>query len=164
MSTRTAPATDFEALFRDLGPVLWRSIYAYSAGDAEIADDAVAESFARAMESRKPIRHPRPWLFTTAFRIAAGELRRRRRDPPPALASDAEIASDPGLGGVVEALRQLSPAQRAAVYLRDVADLPGREVAALMGTSESAVRVHLYRARRRLRTILGDDEGANDDA
>jgi transposase-like protein len=54
--------------------------------------------------------------------------------------------------------RQLSPADRAAVVLHYEADLPVREVARRMGTSAGAVKVHLFRGRRRLRELLGDDE------
>jgi DNA-directed RNA polymerase specialized sigma24 family protein len=41
------------------------------------------------------------------------------------------------------------------------ADLPVQEVARRMGTSTGAVRVHLFRGRRRLRELLGDDEVAD---
>jgi len=54
--------------------------------------------------------------------------------------------------------RQLSPSQRAAVYLYYRADLPVREVASVMGTSVAAVKVHLHRGRKRLRELLGTEE------
>ena len=73
-----------------------------------------------------------------------------------------ETSFDPstnGLPDVMRALRELTPAQRAAVYLHYRVDLPVREVARLMGTSGAAVKVHLMRGRRRLRDLLGGDEG-----
>jgi RNA polymerase sigma-70 factor (ECF subfamily) len=66
--------------------------------------------------------------------------------------------ADPELVEVFEALRELSPGQRAAVFLRYQADLPVAEVARLMGTSAAVVRVQLMRGRRRLATLLGDDD------
>ena len=55
------------------------------------------------------------------------------------------------------ALRQLSPGQRAAVYLRYQADLPVTKIADLMGTSSAVVRVHLLRGRRRLAELIPGD-------
>jgi RNA polymerase sigma-70 factor (ECF subfamily) len=57
---------------------------------------------------------------------------------------------------LLDALRALSPAQRAAVVLHYYTDRSVREVAALLGSTPAAVGVHLYRARRRLRTLLED--------
>ena len=40
---------DFEAIFRETGPRLWRALLAYSAGRRDVADDALAEAFVRAI-------------------------------------------------------------------------------------------------------------------
>lgn len=150
---------DYAALYRVVGPGLWHAIYAYSGGDRDVADDAVAEAFARAIQHDDVIRRPSPWLYRTAFRIAAAELRHRK--------SQTEIGTrtaDPphDVTEVLMALRKLSPSQRAAIYLHYRADLPVREVASLMGTSVAATKVHLHRGRRKLRELLGKEE--TDDA
>ena len=145
---------DYEALYREVGPQLWRAIFAYSGGRRDVADDAVGEAFVRAMESDGVIRRPFPWLYRTAFRIAAAELRREN----PSLPMVEPEFDDPGTADLIRALRELSPSQRAAVFLHYQADLPVRQVAQLMGTSIAAVKVHLYRGRNRLRQILGDEE------
>jgi DNA-directed RNA polymerase specialized sigma24 family protein len=67
---------DFDAIWRDIGPTLWRAVLAYSGGRRDVADDAVAEAFARAIERDRQIREPRAYLYRVAFRIAAAELRR----------------------------------------------------------------------------------------
>ena len=69
---------DYAALYRAVGPALWQAIYAYSGGQRDLADDAVAEAFARAIQYDRGIRRPSSWLYRTAFRIAAAEIRRRR--------------------------------------------------------------------------------------
>jgi RNA polymerase sigma-70 factor, ECF subfamily len=156
---RAAAAVNYEQVFRDAAPGLWRTVYAFAAGRRAVADDAVAEAFARALEHAGQIRDPVPWLYRTAFRLAAEDLRRVHRgpgmDPEP---EPDQAASAAGLAALVPALRQLSPAQRAAVVLHYEADLPVQEVARRMGTSAGAVKVHLFRGRRRLRELLGDDE------
>lgn len=145
---------DYAALYREIGPQLWRAILAYSGGRRDIADDAVGEAFARAMESRVRIRSPYPWLYRTAFRIAAAELRRDVREGP----EDEAHLDDPAIADLMRAMRQLSPKARAAIYLHYQADLPVREVARLTGSSAAAVKVQLHRGRNRLRELLGAEE------
>jgi RNA polymerase sigma-70 factor (ECF subfamily) len=149
---------DYAHLYREIGPELWRAILAYSGGRRDVADDAVGEAFVRAMESSTRIRSPYPWLYRTAFRIAAAELRRDVRDVP----EDAPYADDPATGDLMRAMRQLSPKARAAIYLHYQADLSIREVARLTGSSVAAVKVQLYRGRNRLRELLGAEEADHD--
>lgn len=115
----------------------------------------MAEAFARAMASRVAIRSPRSWLYRTAFRLAAAELRLGRRALP---LVDNAVSGPEEIVEVVQALRLLSPGQRAAAFLRYEVQLPTKEVARLMGTTEAVVRVHLFRASRRLRAALGSEE------
>lgn len=128
-----------------MGPQLWRAILVYAGGRREVADDAVGEAFARAIESDGVIRRPFRWLYRTAFRIAAAEL---RREEAPLSPVEARF-DDPATDDLMRALRRLSPSQRAAVFLHYQADLPVQEVARLMGTSSAAVKVHLHRGRTR---------------
>jgi RNA polymerase sigma-70 factor (ECF subfamily) len=53
--------------------------------------------------------------------------------------------------------------QRSAVVLHYLVDLPVEEVARRMGVSASTVKVHLFRARKHLRELLGDEEVVSDD-
>lgn len=146
---------DFDALFRVAGSGVFRTLYAYTGGRRDIAEEAMAEAFARALARSGSIRDPVAWIYRTAFRLANEELRsERRRGAAPA---DAE-APPPELVGLIEALRALSPNQRAAVALHHVLDLDVSEVAKRMGISPPTVRVHLHRARKRLRDLLGAEE------
>jgi RNA polymerase sigma-70 factor, ECF subfamily len=146
---------DYVALYRTTGLALWRAIYAYTGGRRDVADDAVAEAFARAIQHDGAIRRPESWLYRTAFRLAAAELRRTRQ----LVELHDQVHVEPqDVTELLGALRQLSPNQRAAVFLFYQADLPVREVARLMGTSVAAVKVHLHRGRGRLRELLGTEE------
>ena len=152
-----AAGHDFERLYRGAGPGLWRALFAYTGGRRDIATDAVDEAFARALEHTNEIRAPLPWLYRTAFRVALEELRRERRTRHEE-ATDEATAPEPGLDGVMQAMRRLSANQRAAVFLHYVADLAVKDVAARLGMSSATVRVHLHRGRNRLRELLGDDD------
>jgi RNA polymerase sigma-70 factor (ECF subfamily) len=146
---------DHAELFRTAAPRLWSAIYAYSGGSRTIADDVVAEAFARLIQHDQAIREPEAWLYRTTFRLAASEFRSRKRDLP--LAEDA-VSVDHRLFEVLQAMRHLSPGQRAAVFLHYEADLPVRAIARITGTSSATVKVQLHRGRMRLRKLLSDNE------
>ena len=137
--------------------MIWRAVYAYSGGRRDVADDAVAEAFARAIARPETVREPVPYLFRVAFRIAAADLKEASRQTE-LLESDRTAEDPEPAADLMAALRRLSPSQRASVYLHYRADLPVREVAQVMGTSSAAVRVHLMRGRRRLAELLRESE------
>jgi RNA polymerase sigma-70 factor (ECF subfamily) len=146
-------AERLERLYREQGDRMWRSVLAY-AGDPEVASDAVAEAFAQALRRGDAIRDAGRWLWRAAFRIAGGELAERRRRPQ----DDRELSyeMEEPARELVTALAQLSPKQRSAVVLHHAAGYPVKDVAAILGSSVGAVKVHLLRGRRRLRELLED--------
>jgi RNA polymerase sigma-70 factor, ECF subfamily len=148
--------SEVERIYREHGEHMLRTLLAFS-GDPEVAREAVAEALAQALARGPALRDPLAWTWRAAFRIARGELKRRRAVGPPALQRPYEIP-EPAVE-LVAALRSLSPSQRAAIVLHHVADRPVREVAAILGTSQAAVRVHLSRGRRRLRELLEETDG-----
>ncbi|MGI9006086.1 MAG: RNA polymerase sigma factor [Streptosporangiaceae bacterium] len=105
-------------------------------------------------------RDPRSGALAVPDRLPACRSRSpgERRNPEPGPDPDQALAPAAGLASLVPALRQLSPGERAAVVLHYEADLPVQEIARRMGTSAGTVKVHLFRGRRRLRELLGDDE------
>lgn len=151
-------AHDYDAIWRGSGAAIWRAIYAYAGGRRDVADDAVAEAFARMMERGSAVREPEPYLYRVAFRVASADLARRGKETAdmPEFATADPTAN--GLPDLLTALRELTPAQRAAVYLHYRADLPVREVAHITGMSSAAVKVHLMRGRRRLAQLLGEED------
>ena len=152
----TTAAHDFDELFRNDGAGVYRTLYAFTGGRRDIAEDATSEAFARAIAHASTIRDPLAWIYRTAFRSAALELKSDARRSNVAQDSASIDATD--AGELIAALRQLSPNQRAAVVLRFEADLPVDEVARRMGVSAPTVRVHIHRARARLRDLLGTEE------
>jgi RNA polymerase sigma-70 factor (ECF subfamily) len=76
--------------------------------------------------------------------------------------ADDRPATDPQLQADATALRQrltealedLPPKLRQVVVLRDIYDLPHEDIAAELGISETAAKVRLHRARKKLREDL----------
>jgi RNA polymerase sigma-70 factor (ECF subfamily) len=154
-STTVEQASRFEELYRAHGPRLVRNVLLY-AGDREIANDAVAEAFAQAMRRGEAVRDPLAWVTRAAFRIAAGALKERRRTGYP-LAEQPYEMPEPAVE-LVAAFARLSPKQRAAVILHHRDGYTLAEVAEIIGSTTSAVGVHLNRARKRLRDLMGDPD------
>ena len=150
------PRDAVERVWRDDGPRLWRSLVGF-AGDQELASDAMAEAFAQALGHRGEIEAPDRWIWRAAFRIAAGELKERRR-----VVSDEVWAPSIGMPepvtDLVRALQTLTPNQRASAVLSLYADMPAREVARILACSQATVRVHLSQAKRRLRALLEETD------
>jgi RNA polymerase sigma-70 factor (ECF subfamily) len=151
------PRGELERLYREQGDRMWRAVLAF-AGDPEVASDAVAEAFAQALRRGSEIRDPERWLWRTAFRITAGELKARGRHTP--LDVDPAYEMEEVAVELVSALAELSEKQRAAVVLHHAAGYPTKVIAAILDSTPAAVRVHLMRGRRKLRDLLSEGEDA----
>jgi RNA polymerase sigma-70 factor, ECF subfamily len=143
-----------EALYRDEGHRLWRLLMGVTGGRREIAEDAVAEAFGRAIQRPNHIRDPKAWIYRTALRVAWAELRTEARSREPQFEYPWERDLD-GLQDLLQALGALTAHQRTAVILRYEQELPVAEVARLMGIASATVRVHAYRGRVKLTQMLG---------
>ena len=153
--------SEIEDVYREDGPRLWRALFAY-AGDPEVASDTLAEVFAQALNHHGPLESPQRWIWRSAFKIAAGEMKRRRTSTatmPSLLAAAASYEMEEPAIELVAALAKLPRSQRVAVVLHHAAGYPVGEIAAILGTSSATVKVHLHRGRRRLAELLGEDHG-----
>jgi RNA polymerase sigma factor (sigma-70 family) len=150
-----APWDALERLYRKDGDRLWRALYVFS-GDREVASDAVAEAFAQALGRGDAIREADRWVWRAAFRIAAGELKKRGRDQPIGRDPAYEMAEPPG--DLIRAIRLLTPKQRAATILHYYMGYSTREIAEVLASSPAAIRVHLSQGRKRLRAAMETDD------
>lgn len=146
-------------------------------GNEEDARDVTQETYLRAFRGLERFRGDAQfttWLYRITANCASTHLGRRARhrhlpllDDMPVADTRAEhdpegVAAQAGLRGeLAAAVRRLPPKLRAVVVLRDVYDLPHDAIATELGISESAAKVRLHRARKRLRAELyplpGDD-------
>jgi RNA polymerase sigma-70 factor (sigma-E family) len=135
------------------------------AGSQQLAEDQVAEAFARAWGSwRKVSCHPAPqaWVVRTALNTGASWWRRRHRELP--LAGHDLPAAPPGGsvdGAVRAALWRLPARQREVIALRIFLDLDTATIAQQLGIEAGTVRMHLSRgvaALRRELTLINTTE------
>ncbi len=131
---------------------------AASTGDMVIAEEQVAEAFARAWVSwRKVSRHParQAWVVRTALNVGASWWRRRGRELP--LIDHDVVATrlETGLDSVVlAAVRRLPARQREVIVLRVFLDLDIETTARTLAIAPGTVRAHQARAIATLRKEL----------
>ena len=150
------------ATFLEEHRVLVYRFLAATVGPAH-AEDCFQETFLAALRAYPrldPETNLRAWILAVAGRKAIDHFRGRKRRAVPV----AEIPDHPGPPGpdgepeLWRAVRDLPAMQRSAVVHRYVLDLPYREVAEAMGTSEEAARANAHEARKRLRAVLAGKE------
>ncbi len=150
-----AATDEVESVYRQEGDRLWRALYAF-AGNRDVASDAVAEAFAQALGRGTAIRDVRSWVWRSAFRLAAGDLKRQSAlshgSMPEGAFYDRHVD-----GELLAALQELTPQQRIVVTLYYYVDCPVRDIARRTGMNQLAVRAHLSRGRKRMSVLLGDD-------
>jgi RNA polymerase sigma-70 factor (ECF subfamily) len=152
-----------------------RPIHAVTAsylGEVADVEDAVQETFVRAIEGiagYQPARPFAPWLYQIARNVARNRLAtsaRRQVEPltlgelgeagpgPEALTERAEIRRL-----VVSAIDELPEQQRTAFRLHDVEGYTTDEIARIMGLTAGTIRSHVHYARRALRVALASSLG-----
>jgi RNA polymerase sigma-70 factor (ECF subfamily) len=147
--------------------------------DSAEADEAVQDAFVKAFGHIESYREAWPFEVWFTRILINGCLDRRkariRRERWFAPADEAKIADEarPAFGGaaglnpearllarerrarLAGAIDRLNGRQRTVFVLCHYGDCTPREVSAITGLNESTVRVHLFRAARKLRGILG---------
>lgn len=151
---------------------LIRRIYAYVAyriGDGPDAEDVTSETFERALRYRSSYDagkgQPLAWLIGIARRCIED-----LRTVPTTPIDDEAAALDEELESAVTrrvelaaALSRLSSHDRELLALRYGADLTARRTAEVLGMHTNTVEVALHRARARLRAVLEDESGADEE-
>lgn len=133
-------------------------------GNLDEAQECVQEAFVKAWSHRRTLAaadHPEAWVRTTAHRMAVSRWRRNRlgrRSPDRALQPERFAAApDATHVALVAALQQLPEAQRRALVLHHLCDLPVHQVARETGAPEGTVKARLTRGRGALAALLTTD-------
>jgi RNA polymerase sigma-70 factor (ECF subfamily) len=104
-----------------------------------------------------------PWIRQVAVRVALMRLRSGRRRGEEALGDDVGRATQPApveLRLAIKAALAALPVELRTVFvLKEVEGYSHAEIADLAGISVGLSEVRLFRARRRLRVMLSDQEG-----
>jgi RNA polymerase sigma-70 factor, ECF subfamily len=156
-----ADRAGFEAFYAGHLPRVVRACALVLLDRAE-AEDVAAEAFARLWSHWGQVRgedHAGGYVFKTAMRLCSKRRHRAAREVLGEVPERDMPMRDPeARRDVLAALAELPLRQRQSVVLRDWAGFGTDEVAGMLGTKESTVRVHLARGRAALREILSVEE------
>jgi RNA polymerase sigma factor (sigma-70 family) len=151
----------FESWYRAEHPRVLAAL-SVVARDPDVAQEAAAEAFARALQRWERVGamdSPGGWTYRVALNVLRRRARRaaferrllHRLAPSPAIAVPAYAVD------VWQAVTGLAPRMRTAVALRYLGGLTEAEVADVMGVAPGTVAATLHQARRQLAPLLAPD-------
>lgn len=151
---------EFARLFREVYPSLVREMYLLL-GSWQAAEDTAQDAFVRLLRRWPKISlydRPGAWVRRVALHLALDTRRTwfRRRRLLRSLKTEPTTLEPPD-PGILQVLDDLPGRQRAAVVLHYFGGYPVAEVANLLGCKEGTAKVHLHRARERLRDLLDEE-------
>ncbi len=141
--------------------------------DAAAAEDLTQEVFLRAwrkLDTFRPGEPLKPWLLRLAANVCINALKKRRPVAVAMIGDDDGDALEPASEGpdaselaakgetaalLEQAIAQLPDDYRLIITLRHVEELSYEQIAAALGLPLGTVKVRLFRARERLRRMLG---------
>jgi RNA polymerase sigma-70 factor (ECF subfamily) len=157
----------FEALVRRYQKPLYLLCFRY-VRDHDAAADLAQRTFIRVMEKLEDLREDntfRSWLYRIGANLSLNHLRDHARfvdeaaggrDEQPVSVADAEtqLARAELSVALRQAVAELPTKQRMTLELRVYEELPFKDIAVALETTEGAAKVNFHYAVRRLRDIL----------
>jgi len=162
----------YRALLKGIAPYI-RSLARRAGLSPEDCEDAVQDVLMTIHSIRHtydPARPFGPWLVGVTRNRLADRLRRRARiwsrETELTIEHETLVADETNSIEKAEQARRLRSAvaelpagQREAVELLKLKELSLKEAASVTGQSEAALKVAVHRAVKKLRVLLGDDDG-----
>lgn len=152
-------------LVRRHAPALGRFLYSSGAQPSEV-EDLIQETFFRAfrrLDGWRGSASLRSWLFTIAGNLLRDEHRKRKRRHVVSIADyelaggadpEAELTAHEAETRLRKGLTSLPRLQREVFLLRVQGESDYEEIAAALGTTPGAARVHYHHAAKRLKELL----------
>jgi len=174
--TRESRALEFDRLFREHIPALYRSAYRWT-GSTDRAEDLVQDLLTRLyprLDDMRTLDQLKPWAMRVMYRIFVDQVRRERRSPVQfGFEEELEDESD-GESGVsaegvepealvereltqeriMAAWSKLSEDHRVVLTMHDIEEYSLVEIAHMIDAPVGTLKSRVHRARARLREIL----------
>ena len=160
----TRSALNFEAIFREYSPMIYRAAYAVT-GSRDDADDVLQTVFLKLIRREYPPdlkANPKAYLHRAAVNMSLDVIRARARHTSCDDFDDLEPYSSFPANQHFELsdiLSQLNPEAAQILVLRYVHDYSDAEIAKMLGKSRGAIALRLFRLRGRLKKLLRTTSG-----
>ena len=158
-----------ETIVNQFAPMVFRLISRFfrTREDVEdLAQDVFLKLFARVDQIRPDENFP-GWLARVTVNTCYDELRKKRRRKVALETYGPTVATETAGGGPEPdrfgkmrlALETLDPKFKVPLLLKEVEEMSVEEIARTMGITQTNVKVRLFRARKKLLSILDGTEG-----
>jgi RNA polymerase sigma-70 factor, ECF subfamily len=158
----------FEALVRETHRSVYGLVYRL-VGNHDDAADVMQETYLRVWRGLRSFRGDATfdtWVYRVAANASMSHLKKRGRDPEPVDPTDVTPIDRPvtepqeplEAEALERGLAKLPVAMRTVIVMKDMYGFSLEEIATHVGATEGAVKVRLFRARRRLAELMyGND-------
>jgi RNA polymerase sigma-70 factor (ECF subfamily) len=157
---------EIEQLFREHSHMLYRTAYGML-GDRADAEDVLQTIFLRLLRRELPpdlSRNPAGYLYRAAVNLSLNVVRSRKRAAAIVHAEAFDIAGDDDGSRaaegrhrrLMEAIAALDAKHTQVLVLRYVHEQSDAAIAKLLGVSRGTIAMRLFRARLRLKKLIGE--------
>lgn len=152
---------EFNTVVEQTSQRLYRFVFKNLKSDAD-TKDVVQETYVKFWTNKDKVDSQKyvSWLFTCAYRTMIDFIRKQK----PQCTIDEEFAHtsfpvNTDTADMVHLyLDQLSPVFKSVILLRDLEGYNYEEIGSILSLSESQVKVYLFRARQKLKTVIEKNE------
>jgi RNA polymerase sigma-70 factor (ECF subfamily) len=158
-------------VYETLFPIIYR-VSLRVTGDREVAEDLCHDAFIKLMERSDllaDLEQSKYWLIRVVKNLSLNNEKRRSREKAAyskfsrlsvtsTESSEKQMIKEETRADVQSALDALPYNLRAPLVFREYGDLSYREIGAIMGISESNVKVRIFRARERVGKALAEGD------
>ena len=124
--------------------------------------DAIQDTFCRYLEKKPDFRdeeHEKAWLIKVATNICRDMIRFRVRHPKVSIDEVENILAAPEQRETLKELLELPIKHKTVLYLHYVEGYSVKEIADILGITESAVKSRLLRGRKQMRDTVRMEGG-----
>jgi RNA polymerase sigma-70 factor, ECF subfamily len=160
------PARELEGVFREHTRLVYRTAFGVT-GSHEDAEDVLQTIFLKLIRqefSPDLKNNPQAYLYRAAVNASLNVVRRRRRevlveDSEPFEGPSNDDVQDVELQRLYDGISKLKPEAAEILILRYMHNQSNAEIAKMLGRSQGAIALMLFRARQRLKKFLRANPG-----
>lgn len=172
MEVQSNDERSFRLVYEEVFPILMRVVY-HVTGNVDLSEEICQEAFIRFFDKQMSfpsLNDAKYWLIRVSKNLAINHVKRKSREmsmveklkkapTPHANATDGEkvLMEKETRRLVQEAIEELPEKFRMVIVLKEYSDMDYKQIAQVLNISESNVKVRVYRARKMLESILGQE-------
>lgn len=173
MEIRSGDEATFRLVYNEVFPVIMKVAY-HITYNTDIAEDICQDAFIKFFDKNMTfpsIDDAKFWLIRVTKNLSLNHVKRKAREAAsiekikkapqsenPFKGGEASVLKQEAKLSVRKAIASLPEKYRTVIVLREYSDLDYKQIAAILKTSESNVKVRMHRARKELEQILNREE------